>query len=508
MAKKVIGIELGIYNTKVLVGQNNKEGFKVLDYSIFKNTETTYNYNGELNIAEIEPILSQYVKDHKLKNKECYVTVSSTKAIVRNRSFPKVKLKDLKEMVKFEAEQFLPYEVSAFYIDFRVLGEIVNGNEELLNVMVVAVPKIVIDDFVELTGNLKLNLKKVDIVVNSIYDFYLQYISNGEKDVLITDIGSKFLRMIAFRGNEYFANTVSENGIESVISHYFDNFGINKDEMREYIFNGGKLNLSKFKQIEKDPVFKDFGTLSFGSDVNLMSSGGDKGTEEDYSTIMTEIRNSIIKEVLKMKILFKRRGNQEINKVVLYGGTVDLSEFVDKISEKAEIECFVIPEKNVHSQDYYLENLCEEGKNAIIVELDRDNMRMIAYKGSEYFVNLKSDNGINKAIKDNYKGIKDIDEVYKNLFNKSEVEEDIDIDYSLIIKEINKMLSFFRSRKYDSNIDEIFICGGGANAKFIRESIESETEIPTHIINYDFEKSIDEKDYSVLVPMIGSMVGR
>ena len=101
-------------------------------------------------------------------------------------------------MVKFEAEQFLPYESSAFYIDFRVLGETVNANEELLNVMVVAVPKTVIDEFVELVGNLKLNLKKVDIAVNSLYDFYLQYISNGEKDVLIADIGSKYLKNDGF----------------------------------------------------------------------------------------------------------------------------------------------------------------------------------------------------------------------------------------------------------------------------------------------------------------------
>jgi len=135
-------------------------------------------------------------------------------------------------------------------------------------------------------------------------------------------------------------------------------------------------------------------------------------------------------------------------------------------------------------------------------------MSMIAYKGSEYFVNLKSESGIDKVIKDNYNGIKDIEEVYEKLFSKKEIEEDIDINYSLILKEINKMLSFFRSRKYDSNIDEIFICGGGANSKFIRESIESETEIPTYVINYDFEKSVDKKDYSVLVPMIGSMVGR
>ena len=88
MAKKVIGIELGICNTKILVGQNHKDGFKILDYSIIKNTEATYSYNGELNLLEIEPVLSQYIKEHKLKNKECYVTVSSTKAIVRNRSFP------------------------------------------------------------------------------------------------------------------------------------------------------------------------------------------------------------------------------------------------------------------------------------------------------------------------------------------------------------------------------------------------------------------------------------
>jgi len=359
---KVVGLEIGLTNTKVVVGNKTKTGFEMLDYRIMENTEGMHDFDGHLVVNEAAPKLTQLVKDLGASRKKCYLTISSPKSIVRNRLFPYVKKKELDAMVQIEAEQFLPYDLNSFYIDYRVLGVDDSGDQKNLNVMVVAVPKEIVDESVELVEKAKMKLECVNVFADSIQSYHSVYNYLPETNTLVADVGHNYIRMIAFKEKEYFANINSENGIKSFEEFYNEQFSIPSDLLREYMFKGKELPHDIYKRFSEDEHQREFASLSFNS------GDFDVQTEESES---------------------------------------------------------------------------EEGSGFVL-------------------------------------------------------------DYSPIINEINKMLGFYRSRKYGSHVDKILLCGGGAHAKGLREAIADDTAVETGFMTYPGHEN--NKEAVLLTPAIGGIL--
>lgn len=358
---KVVGIELGSANTKIVVGNKNKNNFELLDYKILKNSEGVYGYDGHLDINELAPSLTQTLKEMKALRKKCYLTVSSTKSIVRNRTFPLVKKKELDAMVHLEAEQFLPYEAAAFYIDYRVIDVNETADDKSLNVMVVAVPKNIIDEAVELIEKCKLHLECVNVFTDAIHSYYKSFFPDSEENTLIADIGYSHVRMVAFRGKEYFANIVSEVGIKSIEEHYSEHYGIQFDELNDYLFNDLPLSKESYNRINKDEVYTDFGSLSFSDVSDSLSMNRSPETSPETSPEMSSTEQNqkfdieytqIYKELNKMLSYFtSRKYGSKIDKILLCGGGARAVGLIDAIENETDIETYYLTHKDHHKNE-------------------------------------------------------------------------------------------------------------------------------------------------------------
>ncbi len=179
---KFIAMEIGNRMTKVIYGQDKKGDIHIKDYRLIENTDKIYDPDGRLNLNEIQPLLKEILKEMKVRRAECYLTVSGMSGVVRLREMPLVKIKEMKEIVRFEAEQFLPYNIEAFYLDFKVnqikkslSEESLDEGGEVAEVMIVAAPKDTVDEQVELVDKLKLNIKKSGLL----YGRYFFHISES-----------------------------------------------------------------------------------------------------------------------------------------------------------------------------------------------------------------------------------------------------------------------------------------------------------------------------------------
>lgn len=362
---KVIGLEIGSANTKIVLGKKNKNNFELLKYRILSNGDGVYDYDGHLAVNEMVPQLTQVLKEMGGLRKKCYLTISSNKSIVRNRVFPNVKKKELEAMVQIEAEQFLPYEANSFYIDYRVLGVNDTGDDKSLNIMVVAVPKDIIDEAVQLVEECKLTLECVNVFTDAIHSYHHVYTGVEEENTLIADIGHNHMRMIAFREKEYFANINAEVGVKNLENYYDEFYNIPKGELGAYLFEGKELTRDYYKKMDAEDIQKDFGSLNF--------TGSIEESEDESVTLL-------------------------------------------KIDDK----------------------------------------------------------------------------------------DSFTVDYDIYLSEINKMLGYFRSRKYGSRIDKIFLCGGGAGALGLVEAIETGTEIQTALLSHPGQEN--QKDSHLLISTIGTIL--
>ncbi len=79
-----------------------------------------------------------------------------------------------------------------------------------------AVPKPVVDAFVEIANKIGASLTRIDAYVNSINDFAQNYLTVDEQNILIADIGFNNMEMIVYENHNYFASIRSKYGYENI----------------------------------------------------------------------------------------------------------------------------------------------------------------------------------------------------------------------------------------------------------------------------------------------------
>lgn len=327
-----VSIEMGNSVTKIVYGQMKKRNIIVKKYKLVENSEKAILPDGTVNINEVEPVLKRTLKEMKVRRAKGFLTISGTTGIVRLRDLPMVKLKDMDDMVRFEAEQFLPYNADAFSIDFRInqMKEDVSENKEkkeepVVEVMVVAQPQNVVEEQVEVISNLRLNVERVTCYTDSIYTYFRYFVLQPNQNYLVVDLGAKNMRLTMFQGKSYFANTVSDWGIDELLSRYMQRNGLSLVQTKGILFSTEKTNEDEKEKSDGLGTSEKLEKLIFA----LKSK---KTTEQpphyEIDPSLEEVYDDLGREVGRMVEFFKtRKFGLSLDRIYLIGGGANLKDF-------------------------------------------------------------------------------------------------------------------------------------------------------------------------------------
>ena len=366
MAGKKVGIEIGSISTKIVVAQETRSGLKVKDFRIVPNSEKAFGLDGYLNMGEIIPSIKSALKDMKVGNRvSTSLSVASSRAVVRTRELPAVRMKDMKEMVKFEADQFLPYESSAFYIDFRVnsvrtirtdAGDQVKGEEttygdgeKLAEVMIVAVPKEDVDDQVELIDKLKLKIERVDHYSDAVFSYVKHVNQPNLKNTMVLDVGERSTKMTMIQGDQYFANIMVETGIEDLITTYAEQNVMTRDNAEASLFESSEEMTKEEESIPVTPAVEEGEDASPHDKLAALRNRMNnlRNNTKHVNPIDSEVPEdlervyeNIAYEVGKMIEFFRtRQFGMRVDEIVLIGGGANLKHLSDYIAHYHNVVC-------------------------------------------------------------------------------------------------------------------------------------------------------------------------
>jgi len=140
--KRILGIDIGSVNTKIVEVVKNKNGFEVINFGIvpivnFKEI-VSYSYILEENLASI---ISEFLKKAKISTKEVIFSIPAPYAFLVNFFIPEIPERSIPQVVKFEAQKQIPLSIEEVEIDYRYVKF---ENENQINqwlVCLVATPK-------------------------------------------------------------------------------------------------------------------------------------------------------------------------------------------------------------------------------------------------------------------------------------------------------------------------------------------------------------------------------
>lgn len=163
--------------------------------------------------------IKELATEQKLKNKHVALSISGTSVIVKKITLPPMSEEELDKQIKFEAEQYIPFDINDVYLDFHILSQenqSAAGQGEM-EVLLVATKRDKLNDYANAVREAGLTPKVVDVDAFAVENMYcVNYDVSPAELIAIVNIGasvmninilkggvSAFTRDIAIGGNRY-----------------------------------------------------------------------------------------------------------------------------------------------------------------------------------------------------------------------------------------------------------------------------------------------------------------
>jgi Tfp pilus assembly PilM family ATPase len=140
--KRILGIDLGSINTKIVEIAKKKDSFEVVNFGIipivnFKEI-ASYSYILEENIARM---LSEFLQASKTKAKEVILNIPAPYVFSVNFLAPDIPEKSLPQIIRFESQKQIPLGLEEIELEYRYLHFEVENQPRQWLVYLVAIPK-------------------------------------------------------------------------------------------------------------------------------------------------------------------------------------------------------------------------------------------------------------------------------------------------------------------------------------------------------------------------------
>jgi type IV pilus assembly protein PilM len=198
--KDVVGIDIGSSSVKMVHLKEVKGGYQLAGLGLAMLPAEAIVDNAIMDSSSIVDVVKGLVESQKLKTKNVATSISGHSVIIRKIQLPIMTEEEMEASIQWEAEQYIPFEISEVNLDFQILGPDAN-DASLMNVILVAAKKDFVNDYVALFKECGLNPQVVDIdcfAVENVYD--INYGSNKEEIVALIDMGASSMNVNVLRG--------------------------------------------------------------------------------------------------------------------------------------------------------------------------------------------------------------------------------------------------------------------------------------------------------------------
>ena len=311
-----VGMSVGSSSIKVIELKKTGKIWKLIHFGVIQLPEDAVINREIVNSVAVTENIKVLMNQIKLLNKNICTSLSGTSLIVKRMTITSKDQKDLQDQVFWEAEQYLPFDVSEVVMDYQVLSKL---NDKEVDVIFVAVKKSVLESYMNCISGAGLKPTIVDLDFFALQNLVeANYPVNANEAIAAVDLGASAMKVVIMAGG---------------IPLFTKDAAI-----------GGK---SLTAEIQKNL------NLSFLDAEALKVSGGASGViPQEVSELMQNMADNLAMEI-KKTIEFYRASSMgpPVSSILLTGGTAGLPGFSKIVEEAVGLPCQLVNPFNVISYD-------------------------------------------------------------------------------------------------------------------------------------------------------------
>ena len=198
----LVGLDIGSKCIKAGEVAAGKKGDKMV-LKRFGMVEIPYGLIEEgaiKNPEEVADAIKQLFKAYNIRENNVSVSIGGYSVIVKKINVQSMTEEQLQETIQFEAEQYIPFDISDVNLDFQILEE--NENSSQMSVLLVAAKKEMVDGYVNLIQMAGLNPCIIDVDSFALQNIFEIGYEPENENVALIDIGSSKTSLNILKGTD------------------------------------------------------------------------------------------------------------------------------------------------------------------------------------------------------------------------------------------------------------------------------------------------------------------
>ncbi len=199
--KETIGLDIGCSSIKLVELKQEKNGYKLQNLAISSLPPEAIVDGALMDSVTIIDTIRDVINASKTKTKDVVTSVSGHSVIVKKISLPFMTEAELEESIQWEAERYIPFDINDVNIDFQIFGS-TPDNPEVMDVVLVAAKKDIINDYVSVIMEAGLNPIIMDIDSFALENMLaINYEIEKEETVAIANVGASITNINIIKNN-------------------------------------------------------------------------------------------------------------------------------------------------------------------------------------------------------------------------------------------------------------------------------------------------------------------
>ena len=269
-SKSIAGLDIGSSAVKVTELQSTSNGYKLARFGYAALPPEAIVQGSFMNSPAISSAIREAVENAGIKARTVATSVSGHAVIVKRISLPSQSPDELEESIRWEAEQYIPFDINEVNIDHQVLrGSTLDGQ---MDVLLVAAKKDLIDDYVSVITDAGMNIAIMDVdafAVGNMYGHNYRPMDDGA--VALVDIGASVINISVMAGSvPVFTRDITSGG-NQYTEEIQKTLNISFEEAKERMSRNNSLEFLKY-DLKNEKLY----------DILLESGTGKKGKKVKF----------------------------------------------------------------------------------------------------------------------------------------------------------------------------------------------------------------------------------
>jgi len=313
---QLVGLDIGSHAIKLVEIEDTKKGRILKNFGIIGLPQDAIVEGAIKEMEIVSSAIKTLYKNMKIKNKNVVTSISGYSVIVKKISIQKRGEAELDASIQDEAEQYIPFDINDVNLDYEILtppgeeeaekkGEGDKGDKGLMDVMLVAAKKDIVEDYVSLLHLTGLSPAILDVDAFALQNAFELSAENISGCYALVNVGAEELGINAIKNGVSIFTRDSSCGGYQINEAIMSKFEVSYEEAEKIKLGGTKID------------HKDKGAL-----------------EEIFTSVISGWVNEIKRA---LDFLATTYPDESIEKIVISGGSCRFPGFQKYLELETEI---------------------------------------------------------------------------------------------------------------------------------------------------------------------------